>query len=202
MSPLVGRSAYIPVESHYKGWLQMAMPVLSPPQVDQLSSLVAQYISNQRTRYLPTGVPLSTQQKTAMAGFFTSDLLDEVRWMVLVGEWVANPDFYPMLVAIGFTNLPDQPAMAAVTFFDVVVAHVRFTDALLFHQLVHVEQYRQLGIPRFADLYVRGFLNGGGYDGIPLERNAYMLGDQYALDPAKPFSVAEVVADWISEERF
>jgi hypothetical protein len=34
---------------------------------------------------------------------------------------------------------------------------------LLFHELVHVEQYRQLGIPRFAELYVRGFLSGGGY---------------------------------------
>jgi hypothetical protein len=48
-----------------------------------------------------------------------------------------------------------------------------FTDGLLFHELVHVEQYRQLGIPRFAELYVRTFLSGGGYDGIPLEINAY-----------------------------
>jgi hypothetical protein len=30
------------------------------------------------------------------------------------------------------------------------------------HELVHVEQYRQLGIPKFADLYVRGFLNAEG----------------------------------------
>jgi hypothetical protein len=37
---------------------------------------------------------------------------------------------------------------------------------------VQVEQYRQLGIPRFSELYVRGFLNGGSYDAIPLEVSA------------------------------
>ncbi len=180
----------------------MAMPILPPEHIEQLSRLVAQYISSQQTRYLPKGVPLSTQQRTGMAGFFDSHLLEEARLVVLVGEWVANPDFYPMLEAIGFTNLPDQSSMAAITFSNVVVAHVRFTDPLLFHELVHIEQYRQLGIHRFADLYARGFLNGGGYDGIPLERNAYSLGHQYEQHPAKLFSVAEVVADWISKGRF
>lgn len=41
-----------------------------------------------------------------------------------------------------------------------------FLNGLLFHELVHVEQYRQLGIPRFAELYVCGFLNGGTYEAI------------------------------------
>jgi hypothetical protein len=48
-----------------------------------------------------------------------------------------------------------------------------FSDGLLFHEPVHVEQYRQLGIPRFSEFYVRGFLNGGSYEAIPLEVNAY-----------------------------
>jgi hypothetical protein len=50
---------------------------------------------------------------------------------------------------------------------------------LLFHELVHVEQYRKLGIPRFSELYVRGFLNGGSYEAIPLEVNAYSLEDRF-----------------------
>jgi len=62
--------------------------------------------------------------------------------------------------------------MAAISFCDVVVSHEPFTDGLLFHELVHVEQHRQFGIPRFADLYVRGFLSGGSYEAIPLEVNA------------------------------
>jgi len=57
-------------------------------------------------------------------------------------------------------------------------------------------------IPRFAELYVRGFLNGGGYDAIPLERNAYMLGQRYERNPAQHFSVADEVAGWIAEGKF
>lgn len=53
---------------------------------------------------------------------------------------------------------------------------------------IHVEQYHQLGVITFSDLYVRGFLNGGGYEGIPLERNAYLLGARYAQNPAGSFS--------------
>jgi hypothetical protein len=56
-----------------------------------------------------------------------------------------------MLRGLGFKNLPDQSTMAAITFCDVVVSHEAFSNGLLFHELVHVEQYRQLRIPRFSD---------------------------------------------------
>ena len=137
-----------------------------------------------------------------MTGFFSPELLDDARLLVLSGERVINPDFYPMLKSLGFDNLPDQSAMGAITFSDTVVSHGPFTDGLLFHELVHVEQYRQLGVPNFSKLYVRGFLNGGGYEGIPLERNAYMLGARYEKGPDRQFSVANEVAGWISEGRF
>ena len=107
-----------------------------------------------------------------------------------------------MLRNMGFTNLPDQSAMAAITFSDTVVSHVPLDNDLLFHELVHVEQYHQLGIGIFADLYVRGFLIGGGYDGIPLERNAYLLGARYEQDRAGSFSVTEDVTAWITGDRF
>jgi len=102
---------------------------------------------------------------------------------------------------LGFRNLPDQSTMGAITFSDVVVAHVAFTDGLLFHELVHVEQYRQLGVPRFSGLYVRGFLNGGSYDAIPLEVNAYTLGGRFESDPRQTFSVEDEVGRWATEGR-
>jgi hypothetical protein len=74
-----------------------------------------------------------------------------------------------------------------------VVSHDPFRNGLLFHELVHVEQYRQLGIPRFSELYVRGFLNGRSYEAIPLEVNAYALERQFEENPAQQFSVAEEV---------
>jgi hypothetical protein len=79
---------------------------------------------------------------------------------------------------------------------------VAFTDALLFHELVHVEQYHQLGIRRFSELYVRGFLASGGCDGIQLEVNAYALGREFEADPRQRFSVADEVATWVQEGRF
>jgi hypothetical protein len=83
--------------------------------------------------------------------------------------------------------------MTAITFCDVVVSHAPFSNGLLFHELVHVEQYRQLGISRFSELYVRGFLNGGSYEAIPLEVNAYALQGRFEANPAQGFSVAEEV---------
>ena len=180
----------------------MAMPLLPPEQIAHVSELVAEYITTQRDKYFSRAVTLSGQQRTAMAPFFSLELLDSTRVLVLTSERVANPDFYPMLEAAGFDNLPDQSQMAAITFSDCVVSHRPFTDTLLFHELVHVEQYRQLGIRQFADLYLNGFLNGGGYYEIPLEQNAYALGGQYEEDSARHFSVAQEVTRWVSEGRF
>ncbi len=137
-----------------------------------------------------------------MSGFFSPQLLQSVRVLVLQRERVANPDFYPMLKSLGFNNLPDQSKMAAITFSDVVVSHDSFTDGLLFHELVHVEQYQQLGIPRFSNLYVHGFLNGGSYSAIPLEVNAYALGDRFEKDPARSFAVSDEVRKWSAEGKF
>jgi hypothetical protein len=180
----------------------MAMHSLPPAVAGLASKLAARYISSRRAKYFPAAEPLSDRQKAAMAGYFSNELLNQTRLLVLVDQRVGNPAFYLMLRAIGFTNLLDQSTTAAITFSDTVVAHIPITHGLLFHELVHVEQYRQLGIPRFAELYVRGFLNNGGYDAIPLERNAFLLSDRYEHDRVSRFSVAEVVEAWISEDRF
>jgi len=180
----------------------MAMPQLTPEQIQQVSGLVAQYITTQWERFSRQAVALAAAQRTAMADFFLPHVLDAARLLVLHRIRVENPSFYTMLAGMGFSNLPDFSHMAAITFRDVVVSHGPFTDGLLFHELVHVEQYRQLGIPRFSELYVRGFLSGGGYDGIPLEVNAYALGRQFEGNPRQQFSVADEVARCVREERF
>jgi hypothetical protein len=180
----------------------MPNPILTPEQVSRISGLVARYITEQRQRYEPHAVPLSGQQKAAMLGFFSPQLLDGARLLVLTEDSVSNPDFYPMLQGMGFTNLPDFSLMSAITFYDLVVSHRLFSAGLLFHELVHVEQYRQLGIPRFAELYVHGFLKGGGYDSIPLELNAYMLGGWYESNLAQRFLVTNEVREWIIKGKF
>jgi hypothetical protein len=179
----------------------MPTPQLAPEQIAQVSGLVSQYISTQREKYAPRAIPLSAHQQAALKGFFLTPSLDGTRLLVLKGERVGNPDFYPMLRRLGFNNLPDQSTMGAITFCDVVVSHEPFSNGLLFHELVHVEQYRQLGIPRFSELYVRGFLNGGSYEAIPLEVNAYSLEDRFRSAPRKGFSVQSEVEKWLAEGR-
>jgi len=146
--------------------------------MEMASTFVSEYITKQQANYLSRAVNLAPGQKSAMNGFFREDLLDSVR------------------------NLPDFAQMAAVTFNQVVVSHQPITSALLFHELIHVEQYRQLGgVKNFADLYVSGFLAGGGYDSIPLEINAYSLGSRFESDPGVPFSVESEVASFLSSSR-
>jgi hypothetical protein len=178
------------------------MPNLSPEQINQVSKSVADYISGQRGHFRDRAANLSSSQKSVLAGFFRPDLLAATRILVLENERVSNPAFYPALKAMGFANLPDFAFMAAVTFGDVIVSHEPFSNGFLFHEFVHAEQYRQLGIPRFADLYVGGFLTGGGYDGIPLEINAYALGDRFESASQVGFSVESNVASWIHQGRF
>jgi hypothetical protein len=181
----------------------MPTPHLTSEQIAQVSGLVALYITAQREEYAPRAVSLSAQQRDAVAGFFSEQILDGTRLLVLpTGERVANPDSYPMLRGMGFENLPDQSGMGAITFCDVVVSHEPFSNGLLFHELVHVEQYRQLGIPQFSELYVHGFLNGGSYEAIPLEVNAYTLGGRFENNPPQQFSVIDEVRRWITEGRF
>src|ERR1700733_12706907 len=179
----------------------MEAPRLTPDQIAQVSGLVSQYISNQRRKYAPRAIPLSAQQKATMDGFFSPGLLDGTRLLVLRGERVGNPDFYAMLRSLGFNSLPDQSTMGAITFSDVVVSHEAFSDGLLFHELVHVEQYRQLGITRFSEFYGRGFLNGGSYEAIPLEVNAYSLEDRFGSAQRRGFSVQSEVEKWLAEGR-
>lgn len=81
----------------------------------------------------------------------SSHLLDEIRLLVLNETRVENPNLYPMLRRMGFDDLPDQSTSASITFADCVVSHGPISHSTLFHELLHVEQYRQLGIRKFAE---------------------------------------------------
>jgi hypothetical protein len=78
-----------------------ATPQLTPDQVAQVSGLVSEYITNQRERYASRAILLTAARKTALNGFFSIQLLDNTGVLVLKGERVANPDFYPMLRSLG-----------------------------------------------------------------------------------------------------
>ena len=154
---------------------------LTPGQIAELISSVGVFIDEQRRAHVSSSRPLSDAERRQLAIHFSTDVLDGARLTRV--KHLQNPPFYAELERRGFQNLPQFRRMAAVTFVDVIVAQDEFTSPLLFHELVHVVQYRELGLHRFAELYVRGFLETGEYLSIPLERVAYHLEGLFRLRP-------------------
>ena len=171
---------------------------LTPQQITTFSQAVAEYIYAQRTLYYPRAATLAFGE--VWSRFFPAADLERIRVLQPGLERVPNPPFYDDLGKLGFTGLPDFSTMAAITFDDVVVFHEPLTPQLIFHELVHVVQYRLLGIAEFARLYVRGYLHGG-YDGTPLELCAYQLDGRFIMGSVG-FDVEAEVRGWIDGGKF
>ena len=176
------------------------MPYSLPEkQIEQLSTWIAAYIAEQRAAFYGKAAPMEVKHGKALQAFFPADVLNKVR--VIRGR-AAEPAFYPQLRAMGIRNAPPFSDMAGITFQDVVVHVEPLTLPLLFHELVHAVQYKHLGLLGFADAYVRGFLTGGSYEEIPLEKQAYELEGRFSEDSAAMFSVEIDVEDRIRAKRF
>jgi hypothetical protein len=174
----------------------MDLKNLPPAMVSQLANMVEDYVTSSRKKYAPQAVPLTDAQRTAMQPFFSAAVLDSARLCVLRGTRVPNPSMYSMAKMMGIRNLPDFAGMAAITFVDVIVSHEEFTDALLFHELVHVVQYAQLELKEFAARFVNGFIQGGSYEEIPLEKQAHALESRFSQGGDVSFSVDDEVRQW------
>jgi len=172
----------------------MDLKNLSPAMVSQLASMVESYISDSRKKYAPQAIPLTDAQRSTMQPFFSAPILDSARLCVLRGTRVSNPSMYAMAKMMGIRNLPDFAAMTAITFVDVIVSHQEFTDALLFHELVHVAQYAQMELKEFASRFVNGFIQAGSHEEISLEKKAHALVDRFSL--GQLFSVDEELRQW------
>jgi hypothetical protein len=174
----------------------MDLKNLSSSMVSQLANMVEDYVTSGRKKYAPQTTPLTDPQRSAMQPFFSSAVLDSARLCVLRGARVSNPSMYAMAKMMGIRNLPDFAAMTAITFVDVIVSHQEFTDAVLFHELVHVVQYSQMDMKEFATRFINGFIQGGSYEEIPLEKTAHALEDRFSQNATQVFSVDDEVRQW------
>ena len=146
---------------------RLGIPLLFATPV---SLIAVSYIGRQHRRFLERSRPLSESQRARLSPFFSSTTLNTVR---LANDFVPVPPLYRMIRRLGLRNMPDLSAIAGITFMDIIVHSERLSDALLFHELVHVVQYEVLGLRRFAGYYVRGFLTSGSYDDIPRETGVF-----------------------------
>ena len=172
---------------------------LSAKQVSEIVGWVAGYIADQRQTYRGKAERLFDTHRRQLERFFPPEVLSSLR--VIRGR-ASDPPFYRHLSALGIGNAPPFSAMAAVTFQDVGLHLEALTPRLLFHELVHAVQYRHLGLEGFAERYVNGFLRGGSYLGIPLEKQAYELEARFRAKPAEGFSVEQDVSERIRRREF
>lgn len=171
---------------------------LSESQIVQVTKLVAEYIAEQRSTFQSKAEPIASDHTIALQPFFPSDVLSQT--LVVRGR-ASEPAFYSQLRLLGIRNPPAFSEMAGITFQDVIVHVDPLSRTLLFHELVHAVQYKHLGLSGFADKYVRGFLSGGSYEEIPLEKHAYELEGKFAKSPDEVFSVEEDVLNRIRLNR-
>lgn len=175
---------------------------LSPEQLEFVSTQLAEFLTSERERHRPQSVAISAEQKETLRAYFRPELLERTRVRQLGNESLRNPDFYSAVRGMGIRNLPDLSRIEALTFVDVIVFVMPITTKLLFHELVHAEQFRQMGALAFARRYANGFMQSETYEAIPLEIQAYGLGAHFEAEPNRPFAVEEEVGRWIADGRF
>lgn len=153
------------------------------------------WVRSQRKTLRPLGVALQPELKNFYSQYFNEGTLDTVA--VCIRPIIENPPFYADLSRRGIAVPLDFTQMSGITFIDTVVITAAHSDPdvfapLLFHECVHVVQYRRLGVDQFVEEYVRGWAeNNYDYHSIPLEQEAYALQNRFSN--GERFSVETVV---------
>jgi len=172
---------------------------------DQLISFLKKegrnWIVTQRETHFEKRSELDSSTRLAIGSFYESDTLNSAR--ICEVSQIENPPFYSDLEEQGISMPLDFRDMAGITFVDtILIAPSKFDEkyriSLVFHECVHVAQYRYLGLEGFVREYVTGWAaNNFDYYKIPLEVQAYQLQNRFKSDPDNVFSVeTEVVQKW------
>lgn len=154
------------------------------------------WVREQRDLHRPDALALEPQASAAIEPFFGPEVIRDVRFKAV--PVIENPGFYREMQATGQPIPIDFSGMHGITFGDTVLLSRRHVEAdeppmsLLFHELVHVVQYKLLGVGEFISRYVTGWAeNGFEYMAIPLERDAYEMEHRFKQSPQGHFSVRE-----------
>lgn len=141
-------------------------------------ALAAAWVGLARRRYSRTARGLTERERGELRGWFSEELLgrvrvaevDEVRLpLTRVVGWVLGSAMGGALAGPG-----------GIALGELVVVRRGGGVGVLFHECVHVAQYRALGTRRFLSAYLRGWWAAGrDYWGIPLEEQAYGLQGEF-----------------------
>ncbi|MCS4503669.1 hypothetical protein NYO91_06195 [Arhodomonas aquaeolei] len=109
-------------------------------------------------------------------GFYSPDFL-KTAFFVVTDE-IPKPDF-PGLREAGLGDFIDMD-VGGITYNDTYYVKKEVANELRlhFHELVHVQQWRELGPQGFIERYIRE-IQDFGYENAPLEKMAYALDGHY-----------------------
>jgi len=173
------------------------------PPIGYLIGAGAQWVNAQRRALRSRGQPLPPEVRRLLSPYFPATVLE----FVVVAEVpsVPNPAFYAELQREGFEIPLDFSQMEGITFDDVIALSEDCSRdlGLIFHECVHVTQYRLLGVERFMDIYVREFFAAAerlgdpaaAYQAISLEEQAYALERRFRAREKFPVESALVQYD-------
>lgn len=175
------------------GFLQRFVPLAAGKTHD--------WIESQRTEHLPRSRPLTTAECVALASHFSDESLSSAR--VAQVDRVPSPPFFggilQQLEFIGKRVHFDFSAASGITFGECILIAVPGAPIdLLFHEMVHVEQYRMLGMKGFSRAYVQGIVDANFiYEKIPLEAIAFAMSGRFAA--GESFVVGEELPGWLDQ---
>ncbi len=156
-----------------------------------------EWICEQRNFHLPKARPLSSEEKSRLAGYFENRLLDLAR--VVSVDRIQNPKFYGALKKSGVPIPLDFSTAVGLTLIDCILIRKELQPgttafiSTLFHEMVHVVQFDILGIKGHIELYADSLREGDyQYHSVILERQAYALTDRFDRGESS-FSVSAVI---------
>ena len=164
-----------------------------------LSWVANRWIVKQKKAFYRLGEPLSFEEKEALRPYFDLEVLEKTRKVFLDR---IHPQDIPTKIRLSLLKTIFQTRkLAGLTLSDCVFllaglysSNSQSAQSVLFHELVHVTQYRLLDTYGFIRRYFQSWAdNGFSYHKISLERVACGLAHHYETFPGKPFSVSERV---------
>ncbi|HEX8234466.1 MAG TPA: hypothetical protein VF600_00770 [Abditibacteriaceae bacterium] len=189
--------------------LRFSLPVLSRAFVETCLRFAVQqgtgWVRHQRHKHRRNAAPLSDEEFAHLSRFFEEDTLRSAR--IAHVPVLENPKLVGVLRLLGVGDTLDFGAASGVTYDDLILISQSRADtlapmSLLFHEMVHVAQYRVLGVRGFIEHYMHGWANHGcAYLTIPLERDAYVLQARYDSNPQGAFSVEDEVRRRLHQGR-
>jgi hypothetical protein len=153
---------------------------------------IEQWIANTLAQHASHARSVASLNFPRLGQFYPASLLECAKFVAV--------DTVPMppLTALGLHGFGDFENMeaAGITYLDTyfIRSECLQSEALHFHELVHVVQCEHLGTANFLTGYALGHMLKGGYHGNPFEKVAYALQD-YFESGSPPMDVVGRVQD-------